>query len=467
MIDSNYIMNNLWVNKYKPSNLNEIYGNKNQVKRIKEWLSNINNLKSMSLIISGNHGIGKTLTIRYLLEEAKYNVKMILPDEIKQYRNNEDFKDFYNYENSIKNKMKFSNENYPNKIGLIFDETESITLTSEKKFITEIFKINNKKKMFPLIFICNNQHSKLLNDLKKNCEEIKFLPPSNIEIKNLISRIGENEGLIFKNDEVLERLIDFSQKDIRKLINLLQELNFHYNKIEIDNSKFDRFIQLSKEKHNDLGLFETTLELINKKMSYNEINQLYENDKVLLPLMIHENYPKKVLSKTVGNGKSMLDQILRISDSISIGDIVETSIYTDQNWFLQKIHCFHSCVNTNYWINKNDGKEVKLTDIKFSSDLNKTSLKNIKKKNINNLLKLLPNKSLQDILYVNKICNYLMSNNNEDKVIDILKSYNQNFNIKELELCLKIDKTCEFIKLNSKEKKSINKIIDNINPFTT
>ena len=91
MKDSIYIMNNLWVNKYKPSNLNEIYGNKNQVKRIREWLSNINNLKSMSLIISGNHGIGKTLTMRYLLEEANYNVKMILPDEIKQYRNNEDF----------------------------------------------------------------------------------------------------------------------------------------------------------------------------------------------------------------------------------------------------------------------------------------------------------------------------------------------------------------------------------------
>ena len=159
-------MNNLWVNKYKPNNLDEIFGNKNQIKRIKEWLSNINNSKSMSLIISGNHGIGKTISIKYLLESCDYNVKTILPDEIKHYRNNEDFKDFYNYENSIKNKMKFSNKKFSNKIAMIFDETESITLTSEKKFITEIFKINNKKKIFPLIFICNNQHSKLLNNSK-------------------------------------------------------------------------------------------------------------------------------------------------------------------------------------------------------------------------------------------------------------------------------------------------------------
>ena len=124
-----------------------------------------------------------------------------------------------------------------------------------------------------------------------------------------------------------------------------------------------------------------------------------------------------------------------------------------------EIHCFFSCVYTNYWINNCCSKEVKLTDIKFSSDLNKTSLKNINKKNISNLSKLLPNKSLQDILHLNRISNYLMSNGKEEMLINILKSYSQNFNIKDLELCLKIDKTTEFIKLNSKEKKNINKII--------
>ena len=452
-------MNNLWVNKYKPNNLDEIYGNKNQIKRIKEWLLDINNSKSMSLIISGNHGIGKTISIKYILESLGFNVKTILPDEIKQYRNNDDFKDFYNYNNSIKNKLQFTNKTYSSKLAMIFDETESISLTSEKKFITEIFKINNKKKIFPLIFICNNQHSKLLNDLKKNCEEIKFLPPSNMEIKILINKIASIEGLSFKNNEIIDKLIDFSQKDIRKLINLLQELNFHYNNIEIDTDKFEKFIQLSKEKHNDLGLFETTLELINKEMIYNDINQLYENDKVLLPLMIHENYPKRVLSKSNLSNDKVIDQIYEISNSISLGDIVETSIYTDQNWFLQKIHCFFSCVYTNYWINNNDNKGLTLTDIKFSSDLNKTSLKNINKKNINNLIKLLPNKSLQDILYINRISNYLILNNKEEVLVNILKSYNDNFNIKDLELCLKIDKTFDFIKLNSKEKKNINKII--------
>ena len=90
-------MDNLWVNKYKPNCLDDIIGNKNQLKRIKQWLNVIDSSKSMSLIISGNHGIGKTISIKYLLENENYDVKTILPDEIKQYRNNDDFNDFYNF----------------------------------------------------------------------------------------------------------------------------------------------------------------------------------------------------------------------------------------------------------------------------------------------------------------------------------------------------------------------------------
>lgn len=455
-------MNNLWINKYKPNNLNEIIGNKNQILRIKDWLKNIDNLKSMSLIVSGNHGIGKSLTLKYILEENNYLVKVIYPNEIKLYRNDGDFKDFFNYKNSIKNKIKFTSKNNNKKLALIFDETESITLTSEKKFITEIFKMNNKKKMFPLIFISNNQHSKLLNDLKKNCLEVRFIPPANFELKNLICKILNNENIKVDNNKIIDLLIDFSQSDIRKLINILQELNYHYNNKVITETDYNNYIRLSKQKYNELGLFETTLEIINNNKTYDEINQFYENEKVLLPLMIHENYPKKVLNKSKLNSNDILKQMNEICDSISIGDNIETSIYTDQNWFLQKIHCFFSCVNSNHLINKSQTKDIKLTDIKFSSDLNKTSLKNINKKNINNLSKLLPNKSLEEILYINKICNHLVNNDRVEEIIQILKEYNPNFSIKDVELCIKIDKTFDFTKFNSKDKKQINKLIESI-----
>ena len=52
------------------------------------------------------------------------------------------------------------------------------------------------------------------------------------------------------------------------------------------------------------------------------------------------------------NINNVIDSLIEISNSISIGDNIETSIYTDQNWYLQNIHGFFTCINTSYYINK-------------------------------------------------------------------------------------------------------------------
>lgn len=238
----------------------------------------------------------------------------------------------------------------------------------------------------------------------------------------------------------------------------MQELSFHYN--YIDENNIISFIEKSKFKNIDTGLFDATSKILNNYLDYETIIKLYEFEKVLLPLMIHENYIKKILHKNKDDWNSVLYNLVKISDSISRGDNIETSIYTDQNWYLQNIHGFYTCINTSYWINKTNNKyTIDKDQIKFSSDLNKTSLKNINKKNIINLLKIFPNKSIYDILILNKICNHLI-NTDENKLIKLLNnsSKSKDINIKELELCLKIDKTSEFKILNSKDKKKFTKL---------
>jgi hypothetical protein len=322
----------------------------------------------------------------------------------------------------------------------------------------DIYKENNKLKSFPLIFISNNQHSKLLNDLKKGCHEIIFTNPSNIELKYLINKISVNENITFESDILIDKLIKFAQNDIRRLINLLQELSYHNYKITEIN--INEFIEKSREKNIDVGLFDSTEKILNNYLDYETIIKLYESEKVLLPLMIHENYLKKILNKSKDTWQNIIYNIVKVSDSISRGDNIETSIYTDQNWYLQNIHGFYTCLNTSYWINKNNTHtRIKNDEIKFSSDLNKTSLKNINRKNIVNLSKIINNKSNQEILMLNKICNHLIDQNNEIELIKILNGYGKEISIKELELCLKIDKTTEFNVLASKDKKRITKQI--------
>ena len=451
--------NDLWINKYKPLTLNKIIGNVDQIKNIKEWITNLNNNKSQGIIISGNQGLGKTLTIKLLLNELNFIPRIINPNEIKDHRILDDFNDYYNFVNSVYSKIKF-NDYKSNKIALIFDETENITLTSEKKYIMDIFKNNNKMKSFPLIFISNNQHSKLLNDLKKSCKEILFTNPSNEELKQLIKSISFSEKIIWENDNLIDKLILFAQNDIRRLINLFQELSYHLTNGKITNSEMDEFIEKSREKNIDVGLFDSTERILNNYLDYETIIKLYESEKVLLPLMIHENYLKKILNKSKDSWQNIIYNIVKVSDSLSRGDNIETSIYTDQNWYLQNIHGFYTCLNTSFWINKNKSNyKIIKEDIKFSSDLNKTSLKNINRKNIINLSKIINNKSNNEILMLNKICNHLIQEGKENELIKILNGYNKDISIKEIELCLKIDKTTEFNTLASKDKKRINKQI--------
>ena len=103
-------MENLWINKYRYKSLNDIIGNKEQILKIKNWLININNYKSRAIIVSGVHGIGKSLTIKLLLDELNYLSRTIYPNEIKDHRIFDDFNDYYNHKNSIYYKINFVDE---------------------------------------------------------------------------------------------------------------------------------------------------------------------------------------------------------------------------------------------------------------------------------------------------------------------------------------------------------------------
>ena len=453
-------MDYLWINKYRPIKLDQIIGNKSQCSKFLNWLDILsdpkNTVKSRGIIINGNQGLGKSLTIKLLLEKYKYNVKIINPNDIKDLRLSDEFDDYYNFE-ALSNKIKFENgEDTFKKVAIIFDETENITLASEKRYIMEIHKTNNKLKSFPLIFISNNQHSKLLSELKKTCPELIWNIPSDNELIEFIKNISFKENITWENNALINKLIDLSQNDIRRLVTLLQELSYHSK--HITKNILLEFILKTREKDTGTGLFDSTLKILNEYNGFNTINNYYSFEKVLLPPTVQENYPKTLFMNEKIDINELLDNIVKISDSISIGDNIETSIYMEQNWYLHNIHSFFTCVQPSFIVSNMKTDKLEYSDIKFSSDINKTSLKKINRKNIILLSKIIPNKSIQDLLIISRIANTLMKSGkmeDEDKLISILRSYKPDLNIKEFELCLKIDKTFDFIVLSQKEKKRI------------
>jgi hypothetical protein len=73
------------------------------------------------------------------------------------------------------------------------------------------------------------------------------------------------------------------------------------------------------------------------------------------------------------------------------------------------------------------------------------------------LLKIVPNKSIDEIIYINQYANYLFKNGMIDKLLETLQTYKKDITVKEIELFLKIDKTQDFITLSGKERKHLAK----------
>lgn len=448
----------LWINKYKPTKVADLISNKAAIKEIKKWLRNYSKGKTKhnSIIVSGNHGIGKSVSIELVLKESHFTIKRIKPENLKG-------KDAV--DNLIQSVVHCGNiyeimlGKKKTKYALVIDATDTITLRSEKACITQLYKENEKKRYFPIIFISNLQHNKLISDIKKNCTEITFKNPTENDMKRILSKVVKNEKMVIDEElksKVMSKIIKFSQNDIRRMIYILQDLHYsHKNKsITIDHVK--KYLNFSQKKNKDIGLFDATRKILEAYHTVDKSLILYETEKVLLPLMIHENYYKVVLSR---NNINTLNTMKTISENISKGDVIETNIYTDQNWYLQDIYGFYTCVQTSYSINKNTNKFTprKKYGIKFSSDLNKTSLKNINRKNIVNIQQVLPNKSIYDILNINKLLYHMVKNKKFEEIGKLVKDYK--LSIKDIEVIIKIDKTKEKLPLSSKGKKCLGQCI--------
>lgn len=457
-IDNNIetIDNTSWLYKYKPQTINDIIGNKDEINKLEKWLNNFKNEKFSSMIISGNHGTGKNIIMSLLFQKYGYNIKQIHSSQMKNKSVLDEILHICNRVVNISYTLTtFNNNNIDDnksipKYAIIIDDTDSVSLTSEKDNILKLFMSNETNKYFPLVFINNLQHSKLINDMKKLCDEIIFDTPSINDIKLFTIDIINKEKLNIDDDKIIEYIIKFSQRDIRRLLNILQDLHYTFNSSLITMDEFKEFLNISQKKDIDVCLIDATMTLLNKYNNINYAMQLYENEKVLLPLVIHENYYKK-FNENNTDISNILNIMTNISDSISIGDIIETNIYTDQNWYLQSIHGFITCAYTSYQldsINKKSKKKLILNDKDFSSDLNKTSLKNINRKNIFNIQNNFNKYTLDDILLINK---YLVEIHNQynNNIIDtkkynnIINNIKKNYNINNriIEISINVDKT--------------------------
>lgn len=424
-------------------------------KLINEICNFIKENNRTNLFFWGSIGIGKTYIIEKILLNLHY--------EILHY---DILTSTYRKCNKNSKKVAFSIDNLMNdKKVIIIDNAESVTITNEKNKITKLISENSIDKKCMYILISNAKEIHMEEVLTK-CKMFEFPNPDMGLIKQYIEQYFKTEEIKYNDTttpSIITLIINYIDFDLRKLFFIISEIKIYYmGRINLDPC----YIFESVDFYNILSSYVKIYKEVDIEHSYKLVLMNYDNkmlvdyyynyDKVILPLYIQENYIRDVFNrKMLKKDKVMV--MNKISDQYSFGDLIETNIYCEQNWNLQDMHCFLTTSYPLYILNANAQRYHSQNDIKyntnFSSELNKTSLKNINRKNISNMTSIKYYK-FTDLLEMRNLFIHLNSKNKTESITDAFNNISKDVNTKNkfLEILSKIDKTKK-ISSNNKIKK--------------
>jgi len=200
-----------WVEKYRPTKLNEITGNEPTIERLKVFAVQGN---LPNIIISGPPGIGKTTSILCL-------AKQLLGDRYKEgvmelNASNDRGIDV------VRNKIKtFAQQKVTLPAGrhkiIILDECDSMTAGAQQA-MRRTMELYSKTTRFALA--CNDS-DKIIEAIQSRCAILRYTRLSDAQILERLLNICEKER-VARNDEGIEAIIFTAQGDMRQAINNLQ-----------------------------------------------------------------------------------------------------------------------------------------------------------------------------------------------------------------------------------------------------
>lgn len=453
----------LWCDKYHPCFIDDVYGNKENILKIREWLNDFKQKipgTKIGLFMSGPPGIGKTSLAHLILKEYNYEIIEYNASDVRSQKSvKENLTKVLTSTNISIMKGKEVKD-----IAIIMDEVDGMS-SGDRGGVSELVSIMNplknkrkKKESFinPIICISNNNTDKKLSDLRKNCIEIQFIKPSYEDILSFSKKIIEKENINI-DPKALDKMIEFSQQDFRRITYLLQDIKNTFEEKKINMNNILSCISIKKI---DISLFEATKKLLSNFSSMEESLQFYETDRSLVSMMVHENIIINLSKKEFKRDDSNLYKLYHY---LSLGDIIDKIIYNNQTWYLQDFNGIIKCCYPSYLFNHHFMKLDYLKPILFTSILSKSAIQFSNFKSIiciKNKFKI----SKRYLFYINEFILYILFNQNVflEKILSIIKHYN--IDIQNIEKMIKLSKIKEdndYKKLfTNKMKTKMKKILD-------
>ena len=246
------LSNTLWVEKYRPNNLDTYIGNEHLKDKVSAYLESGD---LPHLLLYGKAGTGKTTL-------AKILVKNIECDYL--YINASD----ENNVETVRTKVK----NFASTMGfkdykvIILDECDYITPNAQAA-LRNLMETFSKHCRF--ILTCNFVE-RIIDPIQSRCQSFQIIPPSKKEVAIHIHDILLKENVISDMND-LKVLIDSGYPDIRRVINAAQR-NVVKGKLKLDTTSIiqnDYKLKLLK-----------ILKTQDKKNAFKDIRQLLLDNKI-------------------------------------------------------------------------------------------------------------------------------------------------------------------------------------------
>ncbi|GKS62195.1 MAG: replication factor C small subunit [Candidatus Nitrosocosmicus sp.] len=207
----------MWVEKYRPTRLDQIINQKEIVKGLENLLKKPNELPH--LLFTGSAGTGKTTTAlclaRKILGEnwKRDTLELNASDErgIKMVR--ERVKEFASI---MKLSINQDTDDKPFKI-ILLDEADEMTSEAQTA-LRRIIEDSSKTTRF--IFICNYL-SHIIEPIQSRCVIFRFSRVSEDEIVEYLKNICKSEGVKVE-ENALHKIYEHTNGDLRYSINILQ-----------------------------------------------------------------------------------------------------------------------------------------------------------------------------------------------------------------------------------------------------
>ncbi len=199
----------IWTEKYRPSKLDDVVGQKEIVNRLSAFVKNKN---VPHLLFAGPAGVGKTTCAMAMAKELfgdNWHSNFL-------EMNASDERGIDMIRTKVKDFARTKPIDAPFKI-ILLDEADALTSEAQHALRRMMEKYTTTCRF---ILDCNYS-SKIILPIQSRCVVFRFKPLSEEDVKNYINRIAKEEKLKI-DDKAIQAVIDSSDGDLRKVTNILQ-----------------------------------------------------------------------------------------------------------------------------------------------------------------------------------------------------------------------------------------------------